>query len=179
MILKKGYRYLITEKDRPLRAGHSDFEQRRGLSPGYLVFLNVLEECAIWATDGRKNNKFYSDEENGKQCNSIKMEEVGLLRECVLFGTGHLRHASGGWKENYSLRHQLFLIPEYVVLKGPVAFVYGDSIPCDVHSKRQALLGDVAYLYLSDEEESVDNNISGKMVTVEMTEEAEKIVLSI
>lgn len=65
-------------------------------------------------------------------------------------------------------------IPEIVELKDAVAVVYGDSMVSEVQDKRLGHLDDVDRLYIPDENESDEDNVSRNTVVVEMTGERDE-----
>lgn len=68
-------------------------------------------------------------------------------------------------------RNHLYLIPENVTLNDSFAFSYGASMWSDVQNKRKMPLGDGDPLYMSDESDAGDYNVSSHSVTVDMAEE--------
>lgn len=97
-----------------------------------------------------------------------------MSRECVFFGHGNKQNGVGGWKENHGMRYHLYLFSEDVELKFAVAFAYGDSMQRGVQNKREDLLGDMDFLYLPDEKERADTDVSKNMSSVEMTGERDE-----
>lgn len=121
---------------------------------------------------GHHHYVIYSDEEKAKLC--WLMEKVKLPREYVFFGHRDDQYVGGGLKGNHRLTQHLYLNPGAVDLQDAVAFVRGDSMQCEERNPREAVLGNVETLYLSDEKNADDDNVPRNTITVEMTRERDK-----
>lgn len=65
-------------------------------------------------------------------------------------------------------------MPESVDVMDAVAFLYDASMPCKVLNRRKVLLDDEDWIYIFDEEEGADDNVSRSVIRVEMTERGAK-----
>lgn len=85
----------ITKKEWLPQTKHNDFKHNRGRNPRSFVIGDGSEECTIWIEPGSHKYVFYSDEKKADLSEVLKMEEVKLQKEHVLFGHGLMQHAGG------------------------------------------------------------------------------------
>lgn len=85
-----------------------------------------------------------------------------------------MQHAGARWKGNQGLMTHLYLILEDVGLSVVDVFAYRDLMQLDVQNKREVVLVDVDLLYLFDQKEGVDDNVSRNRTSVEMTAEEDE-----
>lgn len=87
--------FLITANDCPPQSGHNDFDHHRVKNRRNFVIVKTWEEFTIWVVPGSHNHMFYSDVDKRKLSKIIKMEEIRLSRESVIFGCGSVQHGNG------------------------------------------------------------------------------------
>lgn len=78
----------------------------------------------IWVVSVDHNSVLYSDVKKARLCEVIKMADVRLPTECILFGLRNVYNASGRWEGNHALRYHLYLVPEDMDLTNVGAFTW-------------------------------------------------------
>lgn len=143
-------RFLMPSRAFSPQMGRNYPEHHRGKDPGYSKVVTSSEECTICVTHGNQNNVFYTDKENAKICDVIKVKEDKLPRECVFIACQNVQQAVSGWKGNHGLQYHLYLIPKDVDLIDVVPFTYGYLMQNEVQNKQEPFLGYVDPFHRSD-----------------------------
>lgn len=123
--------FLIIREGRPPLAVPSDFEHNTEKSLGFLI-AGGSEHCTTLTIPASQNYAFYSEEENFKLSEVIRMVEVKLQTEHVIFGHTNLQYAEFEWKWSHGFLYHLYLIPKVVQLKNMLAFSYAYLIQRNV-----------------------------------------------
>lgn len=92
-----------------------------------------------------------------------------LPREYVFFAYRDFQHADGGWKGSNGLGYHMNLIPKDEDYRDVVAFSFERSMQLEMQNKRKALRRVVAPLYMFNENDGADDNLSWCTSGAEMT----------
>lgn len=71
---------------------HDDFEHRQERNLGCVVVVNGSEECTLLVAPRSRNYVLSSDEKKPKLCEIIKIEDIKLPKEVLLFGHMNVQH---------------------------------------------------------------------------------------
>lgn len=72
------------------------------------------------------------------------------------------------WKGNHRFRYLLYKITKDIDRKNTAALEYGNSIQREVQNERELLSSDVHHLYISNEKDCSDKNVSKNKITLKM-----------
>lgn len=89
-------------------------------------------------------------------------------RQCIIFAPVNGQNAGGPWKQNHALSCYSYLIPDNIALKDVVVFECVDSMQRYAHNKSEAVLVDLDFLYMFDDEQCDTDTTYEYTVTVDM-----------